>query len=81
MIILDGLAALQTEVKGDLVMDISGKWGITSWVNSDTQIVHAKDGVLTAEPWILTGLGDDENRKGIFNMISEVAITDSFILS
>jgi hypothetical protein len=76
----DGKKALQTEVKGDLVMDISGKWGITSWVNSDTQIVHAKDGVLTAKPWILTGLNDDENRKGIFNMISEVAITDSFIL-
>lgn len=76
----DGQKAFQSEVKGDLYIHPSGEWGITSWVNSDTQKVTNQDGVLTAEPWILTGLNDDAVRQGIFKSIHEVAITDEHIM-
>lgn len=76
----DGQKALQTEVKGDLFMHPSGEWGLTSWVNSDTQKVINQNGVLTAEPWILTGMTDDAARQGIFKSVQELAITDSHIL-
>ena len=37
-------------------------------------------GNLTAEPWILTGLNKDDERKGPFSMIDDVQITDSHIM-
>ena len=52
----DGKKALQTTVTGDLNMHPSGEWGISFWVNSDTQKISNQGGNLTAEPWILTGL-------------------------
>lgn len=76
----DGQQVLKTTVKGDLVMHPSGEWGLTSWVNSDTQKVTNQGGVLTAEPWILTGLNKAEERKGPFSMISDIEITESHIL-
>ena len=59
----DGEKALQTTVDGDLNMHPSGEWGISFWVNSDTQKIANQGGNLTAEPWILTGLNKDEERK------------------
>ena len=76
----DGKKALQTTVKGDLSMHSSGEWGITFWVNSDAQKVTNQGGVLTAEPWILTGLNDDATRKGPFSMLDNVQVTDQHIL-
>lgn len=76
----DGQKVLQTTVDGDLAMHPSGKWGISFWVNSDTQKIKKKDGNLTAEPWILTGLNDDASRKGPFSMIDDLEVTDKHIL-
>ena len=76
----DGAIAMQTAVKGDLVMHPSGEWGITYWVNSDTQYVKNNDGNLTAEPWILINLRDDDARQGRFKIIDNVTITDSHIM-
>lgn len=76
----DGAVVMQSNVRGDLTMHPSGKWGITSWVNNDTQYVTNKDGNLTAEPWILTNLNDDSQRQGRFKIIDNVAITDSHIM-
>ena len=55
-------------------------WGISFWVNSDTQKIANQGGNLTAEPWILTGLNKDEERKGLFSMIDDVQITNSHIM-
>lgn len=76
----DGEKALQTTVDGDLNMHPSGEWGISFWVNSDTQKIANQGGNLTAEPWILTGLNKDEERKGLFSMIDDVQITNSHIM-
>lgn len=76
----DGKKALQTTVTGDLNMHPSGEWGISFWVNSDTQKISNQGGNLTAEPWILTGLNDAAERKGEFSMIDDVQITDSHIM-
>ena len=76
----DGKKALQTTVDGDLNMHPSGEWGISFWVNSDTQKIANQGGNLTAEPWILTGLNNDEERKGLFSMIDDVQITNSHIM-
>lgn len=76
----DGKKALQTTVDGDLNMHPSGEWGISFWVNSDTQKIANQGGNLTAEPWILTGLNKDEERKGLFSMIDDVQITNSHIM-
>ena len=61
-------------------MHPSGEWGISFWVNSDTQKISNQGGNLTAEPWILTGLNDAAERKGEFSMIDDVQITDSHIM-
>ena len=61
-------------------MHPSGEWGISFWVNSDTQKIANQGGNLTAEPWILTGLNKDEERKGLFSMIDDVQITNSHIM-
>ena len=76
----DGKKAMQTTVDGHLNMHPSGEWGISFWVNSDTQKIANQDGNLTAEPWILTGLNNDEERKGPFSMIDDVQITNSHIM-
>ena len=76
----DGKKALQTTVDGDLNMHPSGEWGISFWVNSDTQKIANQGGNLTAEPWILTGLNNDEERKGPFSMLDDVQITNSHIM-
>lgn len=76
----DGQKAFQSEVNGDLYMHPSGEWGLTSWVNSDTQKVKNQDGILSAEPWVLTGLNDDAARQGIFKTIHELAITNEHVL-
>lgn len=76
----DGQKVMQSNVDGDLVMHPSGEWGISFWVNADTQKITNQDGILTAEPWILTNLNDDAARTGMFSMISDVAITEEHIL-
>lgn len=76
----DGKQALQTTVSGYLNMHPSGEWGISFWVNSDTQKIKSQDGNLVAEPWILTGLNKDDERKGPFQMVDDVQITDSHIM-
>lgn len=76
----DGQKVLMTTVKGDLAMHPSGAWGLTFWVNSDTQKVTVTDGVMSAEPWILTGLNKAEERKGPFSMISNIEITEEHIM-
>ena len=76
----DGKKALQTTVTGDLNMHPSGEWGISFWVNSDTQKISNQGGNMTAEPWILTGLNNAAERKGEFSMIDDVQITDSHIM-
>ena len=60
----DGKKALQTTVTGDLNMHPSGEWGISFWVNSDTQKISNQGGNLTAEPWILTGLNNAAEHIG-----------------
>lgn len=76
----DGKKVLQTTIDGDLNMHPSGEWGISFWVNSDTQKIANQGGNLTTEPWILTGLNKDEERKGLFSMIDDVQITNSHIM-
>ena len=76
----DGKKAMQTTVDGHLNMHPSGEWGISFWVNSDTQKIANQGGNLTAEPWILTGLNNDEERKGPFSMLDDVQITNSHIM-
>lgn len=76
----DGQKALQTTIKGDLVMHPSGEWGISFWVNSDTQKITNQNGNLTSEPWILTGLNDDTSRQGPFSMLDDVEISNQHIL-
>lgn len=76
----DGQKVMQTTISGDLVMHPSGQWGISFWVNSDTQRVTNHGDSLSAEPWILTGLTDDQARQGIFKMLQDVAVTDQHIL-
>lgn len=71
---------LQTDVNGYLAMHPDGKWGISYWVATDTQKITNKNGELTSEPWILTGINDDSKRKGIFKMVDEVEVTDSHIM-
>ncbi|MDD7769739.1 hypothetical protein [Suipraeoptans intestinalis] len=78
--IKDGKQAMQTTIKGDLNMHPSGEWGISFWVNSDPMKVTNKSGVLTAEPWILSGLNDDANRQGPFQMLDDVQITENYIM-
>lgn len=76
----DGQKALQTTITGDLAMHPSGDWGISFWVNSDTQKITNKDGNLTSEPWILTGLNDDASRQGPFSMLDDVEVSNQHIL-
>ncbi|MEI3171349.1 MAG: hypothetical protein V8S53_07490 [Lachnospiraceae bacterium] len=76
----DGKKVLQTTIDGDLNMHPSGEWGISFWVNSDTQKIVNQGGNLTAEPWILTGLNKDDERKGPFSMIDDVQITNDHIM-
>ena len=76
----DGQKALQTTVTGDLTMHPSGEWGISFWVNSDTQKITNQNGNLTSEPWILTGLNDDASRQGPFSMLDDVEISEQHIL-
>ncbi|MEJ8734362.1 hypothetical protein [Mediterraneibacter sp. ICN-202921] len=76
----DGQKALQTTITGDLTMHPSGEWGISFWVNSDTQKITNKEGNLTAAPWILTGLNDDTAREGPFSMLDDVEISNQHIL-
>ena len=68
------------DIKQHLVMHKSGEWGISFWVNADPQKITVKDGLFKAEPWVLSGLNKDENRVGFFKMISDVRITDSYII-
>ena len=76
----DGKKVLQTTIDGDLNMHPSGEWGISFWVNSDTQKIANQGGNLTAEQWILTGLNKDDERKGPFSMIDDVQITNDHIM-
>ena len=76
----DGQQVLRTAVKGDLAMHPSGVWGISFWVNKDTQKISNQDGTLTEAPWILTGLTDDASRQGPFSMINDVEISDSHVM-
>lgn len=76
----DGKKSLQTTVTGDLAMHPSGEWGISFWVNSDTQKITKQDGNLKAEPWILTDLNDDSARKGEFSMIDNVEVSEQHII-
>lgn len=76
----EGKQALQTTVTGDLAMHPSGEWGISFWVNSDTQKITNQDGNLTSVPWILTGLNDDAARQGPFSMLDNVEISSQHIL-
>ena len=76
----DGKKAMQTTVDGHLNMHPSGEWGISFWVNSDNSEDCKSRRYLTAEPWILTGLNKDEERKGLFSMIDDVQITNSHIM-
>lgn len=76
----DGQKALQTTIEGDLVMHPSGEWGISFWVNSDTQKITSQNGNLVSEPWILTGLNDDASRQGPFSMLDDVEISNQHIL-
>ena len=76
----DGKKAMQTTVDGYLNMHPSGEWEISFWVNSDTQKIANQGGNLTAEPWILTGLNNDEERKGPVSMLDDVQITNSHIM-
>ena len=61
-------------------MHPSGEWGISFWVNSDTQKITKQDGNLKAEPWILTDLNDDSARKGEFSMIDNVEVSEQHII-
>ena len=42
--------------------------------------IQVVGGNLTAEPWILTGLNKDDERKGPFSMIDDVQITNDHIM-
>lgn len=76
----DGQKAFQTTITGELNMHSSGEWGISFWVNSDTQKITNQSGNLISEPWILTGLNDDASRKGPFSMLDDVEVTNSHIM-
>ncbi|MGI6096043.1 MAG: hypothetical protein ACOYBL_11525 [Lachnospiraceae bacterium] len=76
----DGQKAFQSTVSGDLSMHPSGEWGISFWVGSDTLKATSQDGNLVSEPWILTGLNDDATRVGPFSMISDIAVTENYIM-
>ena len=68
------------DIKNDLVMHPSGEWGISFWVNADPKKVTVQDGIFKAEPWVLYDLTKEETRVGFFKMISDVRITDSYII-
>ena len=71
---------MATNVKGDIVMHKSGKWGISFWTSTDTKKVTLKDGILSDEPWVLTNLDKKDDRKGYFKMISDIRISDSHVM-
>lgn len=75
----DGKLLKDNPIAGDVVMHPDGKWGISAWANADTKKVTASKGSLTEEPWVLTGLSDEAQRKGRFSMISYVYISDKRI--
>lgn len=76
----DGQKVMESTVKYDLAMHPSGTWGLTFWVTSDTQKVTVQNGVMTAEPWILTDLSKDDARQGPFTMIKDMEITENHIM-
>jgi len=77
----DGFSRINApDIKNDLVMHPSGEWGITFWVNSDPKKITVQDGIFKAEPWVLSDLTKEETREGFFRMISDVRITDSYIV-
>ncbi|MCL2672577.1 MAG: hypothetical protein FWF10_11180 [Clostridiales bacterium] len=67
-------------IRHDLVMHKSGEWGITFWVNADPMKVTVQDGIFREEPWVLSDLSKAETRTGFFKMISDIRITDSYII-
>lgn len=75
----DGKVLKDNSVSGDVVMHPGGKWGLSFWANADVKKVTAAKGMLTEEPWVLTGLSDPAARKGRFSMVSCVAISDKRI--
>ncbi len=75
----DGKLLKDNPVAGYVVMHPDGKWGISYWANADTKKLTASKGTLTEEPWVLTGLSDEMQRKGRFSLISCVSISDNRI--
>jgi hypothetical protein len=79
--VYDGFEKIMApDIKHDLVMHQSGEWGIAFWVNADPQKITVTDGILKAEPWVLTNLTKAETREGFFKMISDIRISDSHII-
>lgn len=72
----DGKLLKDNALSGDVVMHPGGKWGISFWANADTKKVTDSKGVLTEEPWVLTGLSDPAQRKGRFSMINCVYLSE-----
>ena len=70
----------QSSLKYDLAIHPSGTWGITSWVGSDTMKVTVGDGVMSAEPWVLTNLNKDAERNGAFSMISQIEVNENHVM-
>ena len=60
-------------------MHPSGEWGLTFWANADPMLVKNDNGILSEEPWVLSGLGDVSAQKGRFSMISCIYISDTRI--
>ncbi len=77
--IKDGAVIQDNNISGNLVMHPGGEWGISYWANAEPKLIHAKDGVLTEEQWILSNLSDAQNRKGRFSSISCIAISNTRI--
>ena len=81
IVIMDGFTqTFQSSLKYDLAIHPSGDWGITFWVGTDTAKVTVGDGIMSAEPWVLTSMNDDAARVGPFNSISTISINDKHIL-
>lgn len=81
IIITDGFTkTFQSSLQYDLAIHPSGKWGITFWVGTDTAKVTVGDGIMSAEPWVLTKMGDDAARTGNLSSISTISINDKHII-
>ena len=70
----------QSTLKYDLAIHPSGTWGISFWVNSDPMKVTVGDGVMGEEAWVLKNLNKEEERVGLFSMISQIEVNDNHII-